>query len=45
MTNAHLLKAQGDGTPAFREKKKVSIRNISHGDKSIKPGSVRLGSE
>ena len=27
------------------EKKKVSIRNISHGDKSIKPVSVRLGSE
>lgn len=21
VTNAHLLKAQGDGTPAFREKK------------------------
>ena len=46
MTNAYLLKAQGDGTLAFRgKKKKVSIRNISHGDKSIKPVSVRLGSE
>lgn len=44
MTNASLLKAQGDDTLTFKEKKKknkVNILNTRHWDKSLKPASER----